>query len=351
MKIHHQPLQALIRELFLANQSSDTEADLIAQHLVTSNLVGHESHGVIRAPIYIEWLKNEMVFANRSLEIIHDQDALALVDGRMGYGHALGKQVVDMGVEKCRRHGAAAIALRNSGHLGRIGHWAEIAADAGCVSLHFVNSTGRGMMVVPAGGVEPRLSVNPVTMGVPLPGHPHIVLDIAAAATAEGKLKVARNKGEKVPDNWIVDGHGNPTNDPEQFYGPPKGAILPTGGHKGYGLCFMVEMLAGLLTGGGCSKPGVTRLEQGMLSVFIDPSQLPLDQFLSEESARYIAWVKSARTAAPDGEIFVPGEIEYRRRRQQMNEGIQLDETTWMQLTEAARNNGLSEELISAAIV
>ena len=113
----------------------------------------------------------------------------------------------------------------------------------------------------------------------------------------------------------------------------------------------MVEMLAGLLTGGGCSKPGVTRLEQGMLSVFIDPSQLPLDQFLSEESARYIAWVKSARTAAPDGEIFVPGEIEYRRRRQQMNEGIQLDETTWMQLTEAARNNGLSEELISAAIV
>ena len=351
MRVQHQPLQELVRCLFLANKSSETEADLIAHHLVVSNLVGHESHGVIRAPIYVEWLKQEMVFANRTLQLIHDQDALALVDGQLGYGHALGKQVIDMGVEKCRRHGAAAIALRNSGHLGRIGHWAELAADQGCVSLHFVNSTGRGMMVVPAGGVEPRLSVNPVTMGVPLPGQPHIILDIAAAATAEGKLKVARNKGIRVPDDWIVDGYGNPTNDPERFYGPPKGAILPTGGHKGYGLCFMVEMLAGLLTGGGCSSPGVTRLEQGMLSVFIDPSQLPLDQFLGDESARYIDWVKSARTADPHGEIFVPGEIEYRRRKQQMADGIELDETTWRDLIECARMSGVSEDLISAAVV
>ena len=132
-------------------------------------------------------------------------------------------------------------------------------------------------------------------MGVPVPGRPHIVLDIAAAATAEGKLKVARNKGESVPDNWIVDADGNPTNNPNDFYGPPMGAILPTGGHKGYGLCFMVEMLAGLLTGGGCSSEGQDRLEQGMLSVFIDPSHLPLEDFLTTEANRYIEFVKNSK--------------------------------------------------------
>lgn len=348
MKFSHTPLRTLVAAIFSANGSEQQEADLIADHLVDANLAGHDSHGVIRTPIYIEWLKAGNVVANQQLEIIHDMDALALVDGRFGYGQAIGKQVVELGLAKCRKHGASAIALRNSGHLGRIGHWAEQAADAGCFSLHFVNTTGKGMMVVPAGGRERRLSVNPVTMGVPVPGRPHIVLDIAAAATAEGKLKVARNKGVPVPDNWIVDGAGNPTNDPNEFYGPPLGAILPTGGHKGYGLCFMVEMLAGLLTGGGCSAEGKTRLEQGMLSVFIDPSHLPLEDFLEHEAARYIEFVKSSRRVDENSEILIPGEIEARQRRDRIENGIELDETTWSQITDAAAASGVSDDIVES---
>lgn len=349
MRFNHQPLRQLVSAVFLAQGSEAGEAKLIADHLVEANLAGHDSHGVIRTPIYIGWLRDEKVFANRQLTVLHDSDSLALVDGQLGYGQSIGKQAVEIGLQKCQKHGAAAVALKNSGHLGRIGHWAELAADAGCVSLHFVNTTGLGMFVVPAGGVEPRLSVNPVTIGVPVPNRPPVVLDIAAAAAAEGKLKVARNKGVNVPDDWILDANGQPTNDPNDFYGPPMGAILPIAGHKGYGLCFMVEMLAGALTGGGCSAPGKTRLEQGMLSIFIDPSHLPLEDFFGEEIVKYIDFVKSAKTVREGDRILVPGEIEAEQRQERTEKGIDLDDSTWAQIVEAARQCDVSQSLIDAA--
>jgi len=353
MRFAHQPLRDVISAVFSANESNETEARLVGDHLVEANLAGHDSHGVIRTPIYIEWLRAGDVVANRQMQIVHDADAMTLADGQFGYGQSIGQQVVDLGLEKCRQHGAAVIALRNSGHLGRIGHWAERAADAGVVSLHFVNTSGKGMFVVPAGGTEPRLSVNPVTMGVPVSGRPHIILDIAAAAAAEGKLKVARNSGQSVPDNWILDAHGQPTNDPNDFYdpagGPPVGAILPIAGYKGFGLAFMVELLAGALTGSGCSQQGMTRLGQGMLSVFIDPSQLPLDDFFTADATRYIDFVKSAQTAEADDRILVPGEPEAERRQQRMREGIELDATTWQQIVQVAQQSGVDQTLIDNA--
>ena len=350
MRFPHGPLRQLVSAVFAANGSEQVEADLIGNHLVEANLAGHDSHGVIRTPIYIQWLKDGDVLANRRLQITHEMDSLALVDGQQGYGQSIGRQVVELGLEKCRRHGAAVVAVKNSGHLGRIGHWAELAADAGCVSLHFVNTSGKGMFVVPAGGVEPRLSVNPVTIGVPVEGRSHVVLDIAAAAAAEGKLKVARNAGNLVPDNWILDAEGQPTNDPNAFYGPPMGAILPIAGHKGYGLSFMVELLAGALTGNGCSQKGKTRLEQGMLSIFVDPSQLPMQDFFGPDAARYIDFVKSCRPATAGTPVLVPGEIEDKRRQDRTENGIELDDKTWQQIVASARECSVPEELIANAV-
>jgi uncharacterized oxidoreductase len=349
LRISRTPLQQLISAIFASAGSSGDEADTIADHLVKANLVGHDSHGVIRTPIYIQWQKEGKVFANRQVEVLFDSDTMALVDGQLGYGQAIGKQCVELGVEKCLRCGVSVVGLRQSGHLGRIGHWAEMAADAGCISLHFVNTSGLGMHVVPAGGRDSRLSVNPVTMGVPRAGKDPIVLDIAAAATAEGKLKVARNKGELVPDGWIINAKGEPTNDPNEFYGPPFGAILPLGGHKGYGLGFMVELLAGALTGGGCSNTGKTRLEQGMLSVFVDPARLPTHHAFVQEVTRYVEFVKSSRPTTAGGEVLVPGEIEARTKARRMSAGIELDETTWNQIVATARAGGVAEQLIAAA--
>jgi uncharacterized oxidoreductase len=277
------------------------------------------------------------VFAGRKIEVVVEHESMVLVDGKLGLGQWVGQQAINLGIEKCRQHGVCIAALRNSGHLGRIGHWAEMAIDAGMVSLHFVNTSGLGMHVVPAGGVERRLSVNPITVGVPIEGGNAVVLDIAAAATAEGKLKVARNKGVLVPDGWILDSQGKPTNDPNDFYGPPWGAILPFGGHKGYGLGLVAELLAGALTGSGCSRPGKTRLEQGMLSILIDPFRFQTGDEFFGEVRRYVDFVKTAKPAEPDGEVLVPGEVERRNREQRMRDGIELDETTWGQLVEVAQ--------------
>ena len=347
-------LKSMIADLFAKAGCGGDEATEIADHLVEANLAGHDSHGVIRAPIYLQWMSQQKVFAGKSIDVVVDAGALAVADAGLGYGQWTGRQAVELGVRKCQEHGVAIVALRNAAHLGRIGTWAEIAASSGLVSLHFVNTTGLGMFVVPSGGRDARLSVNPVCVGIPIEGRDPIILDIAAAASAEGKLKVARNKGVPVPDNTIVDKDGNPTNDANDFYGPPGGrpvgAILPVGGHKGYGLGLVAEILAGALTGGGCSVEGKTLLEQGMLSIYVDPAKLQTPGALFEEIRRYVDFVKTSRPTAPNGEVLVPGEVENRNRIER-GKGLELDDTTWGQIVDAARSVGVEDGLINAAVM
>lgn len=346
MKLQHQRLQNLVHEIFLHAGCEAAEAQCVSEHLVEANLVGHDSHGVIRTPIYVCWMKDNKVVANRKIEIVTDNGALAVVDGQMGLGQSIGQQTLKLAIEKCHEHGVSITALRNSGHLGRIGHWAEMAIDAGFVSLHFVNTTGLGMHVVPVGGIDSRLSINPITVGIPVQGRSPFVLDIAAAMTAEGKLKVARNKGVPVPHGWLIDAEGRPTNDPNDFYGPPFGAILPFGGHKGYGLGLVAELLAGALTGGGCSREGETRLVQGMLSILIDPARMQSRDEVFGEILRYVEFVRTSRPASPDGEVLIPGDVEARNRQQRLSEGIDLDDKTWSQIEKTARGVAVSDQLI-----
>jgi uncharacterized oxidoreductase len=181
-----------------------------------------------------------------------------------------------------------------------------------------------------------------------------IILDIAAATTAEGKLKVARNKGVPVPENTIVDSEGNPTTDADDFYGPdggfPVGAILPMGGHRGYGLCLMAELLAGALTGSGCSVPGKDQLEQGMFSLYIDPARLGDQTAMMSEVRRFVDFVHSSRPVDPATPVLIPGELEEQTRATR-RQGLELDETTWDQIVEAARSCDVPEQMIDAAVI
>lgn len=353
-KFEPEALKSLITNVFARAGCGEEEAAVIADHLVEANLAGHDSHGVIRTPIYLQWMKEGKATAGKSLEIVADSGALIVADARLGFGQWTGRQAVALGVERCQQHGVSVVALRNSAHLGRIGTWAELAAAEGLVSLHFVNTTGLGMFVVPSGGRDARLSVNPVCVGIPVTGRQPIILDIAAAATAEGKLKVARNKGVPVPDDTIVDADGKPTNDANDFYGPaggrPVGAILPFGGHKGYGLGLVAEILAGALTGGGCSAPGKTLLEQGMLSIYVDPTKLGSPGPMFDEIRRYVDFVKSSRPTTPDGEVLVPGEVEDRNRAARRF-GLELDDATWNQIVGAAESVGVANQLIEASVI
>jgi uncharacterized oxidoreductase len=249
-----------------------------------------------------------------------------------------------LGINKARGQGVAVVALRNSGHLGRIGDWAELAATAALVSLHFVNTSGGGILVAPYGGTQRRLSANPIAAGVPVENGPPIIVDISTCTIAEGKIKVAFNKGERVPEDCILDAEGRPTDDPRAFYATPPGAILPLGGHKGYGLSVMAEVLAGALTGGTCSHFGVDRVANNMLTIILDPDILQPAGGFSEEICGLIDHVKSSRTVTPDGEILMPGEPEARSRARKLRDGIEIDQTTWRQIVATAGSLGVPVE-------
>ena len=172
MNIQHEPLRHLIAAIFQAAGCEPAEAERIALHLVEANLVGHDSHGIIRVATYVDWLRAGKVLANRSMQIVFENEVIAVVDGQFGFGQTIGEQATRLGIEKSARHGVAVVALRNSGHLGRIGDWPLLAAQAGKLSLHFVNTTGAGILVAPFGGINRRLSANPIAAGIPIAGAP-----------------------------------------------------------------------------------------------------------------------------------------------------------------------------------
>jgi uncharacterized oxidoreductase len=325
------------------------EAAVISDHLVQANLTGHDSHGVIRTPIYVQWLREGKVRANQRAKVVFENDAIAVIDGGMGFGQPIAQQAMEIGIAKAKKGGVAVIALRNTGHVGRVGHWAEMIVNAGLISLHFVNTSGLGMLVAPVGGINRRLSANPVAVGIPVAGGEPIIYDISTSSVAEGKLKVAFNKGVPVPEGCIIDSKGQPTCDPAVFYGNPPGAILPFGGYKGYGLGIVTEILAGALTGSGCTVPGKTQLEQGMLSILLDPAAFQVQDSLADEARKFVDFVKSSEKVSPDAEILMPGDVERRNRAERMAKGIELDDKTWSQIEGVAAAVKVSAGLLEKA--
>ncbi len=335
-------LTSLVQAIFSKAGCHAPEDAQIARRLVESNLVGHDSHGVIRVSYYIDWLKKDMVRANQKVQSVFETDTLAVLDGQRGFGQSVGEQAMEIAIAKAKKSALSILALRNTAHLGRIGDWPQIACDAGLCSLFFVNTSGFGLLVAPWGGIDRRLSANPVAAGVPVPNGPDIIFDISTSSIAEGKLKVAFNKGVDVPPGCIIDHDGNPTNDPKTFYGKPPGAILPFGGHKGYGLGIIAEMFAGALTGSGCSDPNAPYLINGLFAVLIDPDRIPNDLGFGHEVSRFVEFVKQSRKATPDSEILMPGEVEARTKQQRLAAGIELDDLTWKALCETGAALGVS---------
>lgn len=345
MRIDHVALERLVAAIFAAAGCDAPEAGLIARHLVEANLAGHDSHGVIRVSAYVEWLQAGMVLPNRRLRIVTETPVLAVVDGEQGFGQSIGVEATALGVAKALREGIAVVALRNTGHLGRIGAWPLQAAEAGVASMHFVSTTGFGILVAPFGGRSRRLSADPVAAGIPRADGPPIILDMSCCTIAEGKLKVAFNKGDAVPEGCIIDAAGRPTTDPRVFYADPPGSILPIGGHKGYALGVITELLAGAITGGGASDPAhADRLINNMLSIYLRPDAFGDPAAFAAEVARFVGWVKTAERIDAAREILVPGEIEARTRADRLRAGIEIDPATWSALATTARTLGIAPE-------
>jgi len=360
IRVRAEPLRDLAADIFTAAGCPAEEGARIARYLVEANLAGHDSHGVIRVPRYVHWLKQGYVVPGQTVEVVVDAGALAVVDGRYGFGQTVGEQAVDLGLDKARAHGVSVIGLRNSGHLGRVGDWPERAAACGFASVHFVNTTGLGMLVAPFGGRERRMSTNPFAVGVPAGDGPPVILDFATSIVAEGKILVAINGGKPLPRDAFVDADGSFTTDPEVIYGKldgtqpldartGAGAIRAMGEHKGSGLSIMCELLGGALTGGGCARPGETRIVNGMLSIYIDPARLDAAGSFAGEVARYLDFARSAKPIEADGTVMMPGDPETAHRAERARAGIPLQDSTWTSICETARALGVDPEVAAAA--
>jgi len=228
-----------------------------------------------------------------------------------------------------------------------------MAAAEGLVSMHFVNTSGFGMLVAPHGGSDRRLSANPIAAGVPVKGAAPMILDMSTCIIAEGKIQVARNKKEQLPEGAVLDGQGKPTRDPERFYATPPGAILPIAGHKGSGLSLICEVLAGALTGGGSTHPDnptAKRLVNNMLSILIDAAGVAGASAFAQDVARLKDWVKASPPIVAGGEVLIPGEVERRVRADREANGVPLDDTTRAQIAQAAAAVGLAKAEIEPAL-
>jgi uncharacterized oxidoreductase len=331
-------LVVLVTDVMRAAGCEREEAATIARRLVDSNLVGHDSHGVLRVGKYLEWMRVGWVKANQKPTVVFENDSIAIVDGNRGFGQVIGEFAGRLGTRKAAETGIALVGLRNCGHLGRVGDWAELAAAAGQVSLHFLNTSG-AQRVAPFGGSDRRLSTNPITIGVPIPGAEPIIVDMTTSMAAEGKLMVALNRGEQVPEGWIIDKHGHATTEPKDFY--DGGALLTVGAHKGSGLSIVTDLLAGAISTGRSSDPADTELRNNMLSIYIAPAVYDSDKAVAAEVARFLAWVKASPPSRPGVAVLMPGEIENRTRAERERIGIPLDDRTRSDLIAAAASVGV----------
>lgn len=352
-------LREFVRDIFVAAGCSDAEGMRLGKSLVGANLTGHDSHGVVRVPRYVQWKDEGTFLADQTLRIVRETPVTAVVDGCYGFGQTMAPQAVAVGVAKARAMGLSVVALRNSGHIGRVGEWAEMAAEAGLVSIHYVNAAA-SLLVAPFGGVDRRMSTAPYSVGIPRIGDDPLILDFATSLVAEGKVLVASQGGKAIPDDALIGADGRKSGDPRMLYGSyeprgprnyrdGEGAIRAFGEHKGSGLAFMCELLGGSLTGTGAADPARKRWANGMLSVYIDPRQIDPEDVFAADVSRYVAYFKSSRPAEAGGEVLVPGEPEIRKRRSRLAEGIPLPDETWAALVATARRVGLDEQRLPRA--
>ena len=342
-------LQTHVASILAAAGSTLAEAGKVAANLVLANLSGHDSHGVGMVPRYVEAVLEGGLQPNTGTKVTLDIGTLLALDGQRGYGQVVGEQAMQQGIERARQHGSCIMALGNAHHLGRIGQFAEMAVAQGLVSLHFVNVLSRPI-VAPWGGADGRFGTNPCCIGVPLKGREPFVLDFATSRVAQGKMRVAHNKGVQVEPGTLIDEHGRPTNDPGVVVVPQSnglfGALMTFGEHKGYGMAVACELLGGALTGGGTwhreTDPAVRAVLNGMLTILIDPSRLGTQANFEDEALAFVDWLQAGPVAPGFDAVQLAGDPERAKRVQRRVDGISVDLQTWQEIVEAGRKVGVT---------
>ena len=345
-----EPLRAAMRELVQGFGSTPREIELVVDNLIGANLTGHDSHGIGMLPRYTSAFLEGGLTANAHIETRLDSGALIALDGRAGFGQVIGFEAMELGIARAKEHGSCIVAIANSHHLCRIGAWAEMAAAAGLISIHFVNVIARPI-VAPFGGRDARFGTNPFAVGIPVAGREPVILDLATSMIAQGKTRVAHNKGVPIAPGALLDNFGEPTTDPKFGVVEPLGALRTFGEHKGFGLALVCELLGGALAGGMVTRTpadGKQRVLNGMLSILIDPQRLGDAAVYSPEMQGFLDWVVSSKPQTGVDRVRVAGDPERETRAKRTRDGIPVDATTWSELLAAAAKLGRDPAKINA---
>ncbi len=343
-------LEAIAVEILQAAGSEQDEARIVAEHLVESNLKGHDSHGIGMIPQYVVRVAQGSLVPNQRGRVVSDAGPVLVYDAQRGYGQVTARIATQMGIEKARAHGVAMIGLRDSHHIGRIGTYGEMCADVGFVAFQYVNGTGHPPRVVPDRGREARLATNPMCIAIPGTARtPAFILDMATTKVAMGKIRVARNKKEKVSLGWILDPAGNPSTDPEVMYANPPGAMLPLAEYKGYGLSLACEILAGVIAGGTSIQPGNEQdggLVNSMFMLIVDPERCTDRTWMDSELDQLIDYVTSSAPVDLANPVLIAGDPERASKRERLQNGIPLDDQTIAELAKAGASVGTTVEAL-----
>lgn len=335
ISIQAEPLTKLAQSIFEASGVVKADAHLVADSLVKTNLAGHDSHGVIRVSQYLQGIEDGIINAKASPTIERETATITTINGHFGLGHVIADYGIRATIKKAKSHDIAATGLTNCGHVGRLGEWVALAAEENMVGLAFCNGGSPGGLVAPYGSAQRFMGTNPFAAAVPVKDSPAIVLDFATSVMAEGKVRVARNKGATLPEGVVQTQAGLATTNPNDLYGG--GALIPMGGHKGSGLSFLMELLGGLLLAQGSpSLPNYGNFHNGVLFIVLSIEAFrPLEPFL-RDSQELSALFKAVATAPNVDAVLLPGEPERIMTQQRLESGIPIDETTWAQLSDCA---------------
>ncbi len=340
MLLTAEQIGTVIKRILSAAGATQIEAERVGFRLANANLVGHDSHGLIRVCQYADQLCEGTIRSGVDLTSVAKFGAIEIYDANLGFGQVAAETTTRIGIDKARQLGVSAVGLRNVSHVGRLGDWAELAAMHGVISFHFVNSPAKPG-VTPFGGIERRMATNPLCIGYPVEGSDPLIVDMTTSSVAEGKLRVANAAGKAIPEGWIVDKDGNPTTNPGDYYNG--GALLTMGSHKGYGLSLAIDLLAGALTCGKTVGPDETVNRNNLFSIFIDASAPDMRDQANEIATSYLAWIKDCTPCNPDAPVLIPGEPEAQERRKRMENGIEVPDGIWKQVVATAARFGVEK--------
>jgi LDH2 family malate/lactate/ureidoglycolate dehydrogenase len=343
VRVAPEPLRALVERLFTARGVPEPDAADVAEVLVEADLRGVESHGTTRVAGYCSMIRLGLLNPRPKVSVVREGATFAMLDGDQGFGIVVARRAMQMAMARARVAALGAVTVRNVTHTGMIGFYPMMAARAGLIGLSMNNGP---RILPPFGGVTPTYATNPFAAAFPARRHEPIVLDMATSVVAGGKLRLAAKKGVPIPPDWALDRHGVPTTDPNEAI--LHGFLQWAGGYKGFGLATVVEALAGVLSGGlfGTDVPAMKRFGQEPLvtSAFylaVDPEHfLPGGEF-PDRVDRLIEMVKASRPAPGVAEVFVAGEIEFRRRAERQQQGIPLSRVVFEELRALAAESAV----------